>query len=151
MKFSNMILALALIAPATTMALPRHFVVYTVVDQWNYIDLGESGRSLGDLVSGRGTLTKMPGRSPTGQYQWGATVVQLLPNDQEMRQSVVQFEWGTDAILASKIFQVPSHSNPVQPIVYAITGGTGRYASARGTVLFEPTGASTFKATFRLQ
>lgn len=124
-------------------------VTFFTVEQFAYIDTGEIGTSLGDMRVGRGRLSSTLYGSPNGQSTWQATVVGILPNNQEQRDYTTEFTWGADSIRVQKVISESRNT----PSIRAITGGTGKFRNARGTAHYEPLGdaAGTIKITFKMR
>lgn len=124
-------------------------VTFFTVEQFAYIDTGESGTSLGDMRVGRGKLSSTLYGSPNGQSTWQATVVGILPNNQEQRDYSTEFTWGADSIRVQKVINESKNT----PSTRAITGGTGKFRNAKGTAHYEPLGDAqgTIKITFKMR
>jgi len=146
------------IAAATSMAMPFSasaacdpFVVYGPGEQREayYVDLGEEGPNVGDMLIGRRGLQDADG-NPLGAIHWHDNVQALDANGVAtsidshivlVLDDGVIFSVGDISIPS----QVASHSErngfaPSAVVTWDIVGGTGAYAGTRGTITAEAEG-----------
>ena len=149
MKTTLLISSLMLVNALDVSAATRDPVTFFTVEQFAYIDTGETGASLGDIRVGRGKLSSTLYGDANGQSTWQAVVVGILPNNQEQRDYTTEFTWGENSIRVQKVINESKNT----PSTRAITGGTGKFHNARGTASYEPLGDAqgTIKVTFKLR
>ena len=133
------------IAPA---APSGSLTVYTNETQHNVLDLGASGTTVGDVVTGSGTTSATKGGKANGTFAYRAETVRVnMPggNLNRINSSVYDLPGGT--IMVAGLVSIQQGTEPTKPQPLIIVGGTGKYAGANGTVTLTP-GKKSYKATF---
>jgi hypothetical protein len=105
------------------------------ITQWEPIDLGATGSSLVDLDAGNGILLDLKG-NPIGTMDFQSVLTNIKAIS-ENRWLNVQYNFrdGLDSIIIQGIAEQQSDTGlqtKDTPYYYAITGGTGKYAGAKG-------------------
>ncbi|MFF7991547.1 hypothetical protein ACFZDG_17350 [Kitasatospora xanthocidica] len=108
-------------------------------DQYEAVDLGPAGPSLGDLDVYSGTSVK-DGRT-VGRGGGSCEVVQISGGD-VTKQCLITMEVGGGSLTMQSLWSKGSTA----PLDMAVTGGTGAYATARGTVRFWDIGTADERA-----
>lgn len=91
-----------------------------------YVDLGRHGYSAGDFFLTSGRLLADPSRTPTGRL--GGTWT-ILSRQADHAAFTIGLDDGALFVTGRIVHAAPSST-------LALTGGTGAYAAARGTVVF---------------
>ena len=127
-------------APAAPAALAKKsFMVYSKFTSRQLVPHG-GANNVGDLTITQGTVTDTSGKS-IGTLTAVIRVVAPSPKkDAELRdtQSSITLKDGT--IFAQAVNEDPKGRPPAELHIMPVTGGTGAYASARGTLLMRPVG-----------
>ncbi|MFD8081412.1 hypothetical protein ACFV4F_06895 [Kitasatospora sp. NPDC059722] len=113
-------------------------------DQYQAVDLGPAGPSLGDMDVYSGTIVK-DGRS-VGRGGGSCQVVQL-DGGVVTAQCVITLEVEGGSLTLQSLWTKRSSA----PLDMAVTGGTGSYATARGTVRFWNIGTPAERARAEIQ
>lgn len=118
------------------------------------LDLGSPGSSLGDTVPGNGSLLDLQG-NVIGSFEVSATVTHKKA-DSEVRWVHAEYAFGdgTDSINieGAEEFLTPTGSPALnRPLHYAVSGGTGRYAGARGECLVKRIADNDFITTCKFR
>ena len=105
------------------------------ISNWEAIDLGPPGSSLVDLDAGNGILLDLTGKE-IGIFDFQSALTNNKANA-EVRWLNVQYTFnnGLDSIIIQGRAEQRSDTklpNQDIPQYYAITGGTGKYAGAKG-------------------
>ncbi len=102
-------------------------------DEREVVDLGALGPSTGDSILGHGIINDLNGRE-IGNFEFVSFVTDKR-SDAEVRWLHAQYAFGNDSILieGARSF-MPNNGKAALnlPSSYAVTGGTGKYAGARG-------------------
>jgi hypothetical protein len=102
-------------------------------DARQIIDLGDAGPSVGDSILGHGVINDLNGKE-IGNFEFVHFVTDKKPNS-EIRWVHAQYAFENDSILieGARDF-MPNNGKAAlnSPSSYAVTGGTGKYAGARG-------------------
>ncbi|MFO1540560.1 MAG: hypothetical protein ACKOTZ_09000 [Chloroflexota bacterium] len=124
------ILALALALPASA---ARELTLTTRNLVRAVHDIPSTGPSTGDIVTVAGVLFGEDG-TRVGRFDLVAVVTDLQLG-REMRMTTIELDWddSDDAILIEGAEDYPAGGGlPTDELVWAISGGTGAYATARG-------------------
>lgn len=127
-------------APAAPMALSKKsFMVYSKFTSRQVVPYGGDD-NVGDLTITQGTVTDTAGKSVGTLTAVIRVVAPSLKKDAELRdtQSSITLKDGT--IFAQAVNEDPKGKPPAELHIMPVTGGTGAYASARGTLLMRPIG-----------
>ena len=133
----NIILTGALICLSGAAVAQEHtLTTYTVLDAPEYLDLGDSGPSVGDMYLRHGEVALSEDGPVVGEYYTQAT---LVSHDEEAGRSArafhKEFVLPEGSIYTLDFVQL-DHGRPVEAEHVsegAIIGGTGDYAGVRGT------------------
>ena len=144
MKFKIAIVAglavLALTGAAGAQDAPSTLELVSVEQRCGTADNGRRGDSLGDLLACRGSL-QQDGRN-AGRVHWTCVYLGAERRGEDCT-ATVSLAGGT-----LQLAGVLSHTNPVS--TWAIVGGTGDYAGARGTARLRQLSATRTAATLTL-
>jgi len=144
-------LAVSVAAPALAVAPAApsgSLVVFNDETQHNVLDLGGSGVTVGDVVTGSGSVALTKGGKSIGTFAYRAETVKVnMPggNLNRINNSVYDLPDGT--IMVAGLVSVQQGTEPTKPQPLIIVGGTGKYAGANGTVTLTPA-KKYYKATF---
>ncbi len=141
-------LAISVAAPASA-APSGSLTIYTHQTQRDVLDLGASGTTVGDVVTGNGTVAMTKGGKTVGTYVYRAETVQVnIPGGNENR--ITTQVWGVSdgTIMVSGLISIQQGTRPTKPQPLIIVGGTGKYAGANGTATLKPTSANNYTVTF---
>jgi hypothetical protein len=142
-------LTAAIVSPA--FAAPNSESYFLKRSSRQVLDLGTTGASVGDMAFSVGVMGSKRGRTDAGTYNFrGITVAVAIPGGRENRDSLIQLNLKAGLILMEKIISVPAGTVPDLTETYPITGGTGNYAGARGTVVFSVLSDSEYKVELRI-
>jgi len=110
------------------------------------LDLGATGRTVGDqfIFSGNLVSTEGQGESPVGRFGGFCVITDLERNAGQCSSTAVLPEGQITVQGEQAGIPVPS------PVVNAITGGTGEFRKARGQVTQRVLTPSTWKLTFEV-
>lgn len=126
-------------------------VTYVRNARWERVDNGNPGFSIGDLVVGSGDLSRRRGGVARGAQEWSAVVTRIEPaTTRELRTATVQYTWRRGSILTEKIASFPINGGLNDSVTYAVVGGTGDYAGARGTARLKVLNEREFRVVFDL-
>ena len=99
-----------------------------------------NAKAIGDLTITQGTVSDMAGKK-VGTLTTVLRVVAPSPKkDAELRDTQSQIQLKDGQIFAQSVNEDPKGKPPVDLHVMPVTGGTGAYASARGTLLIRKVG-----------
>lgn len=105
-----------------------HFTLYNHDTNQASLDLGDPGPSVGDQYIFGGNLSKQQGGTPIGRIAGQCTTISdteiLCTSSFTFNGGQISFQ----ALVDATVFYAG------QPFDFAVTGGTGPYRSARGTV-----------------
>ena len=105
-----------------------HFTLYNHDTSQAFLDLGDPGPSVGDQYVFGGDLSKQQGGAPIGRIAGQCTTISdteiLCTSSFTFNGGQVSFQ----ALVDATVFYAG------QPFEFAVTGGTGPYHSAEGTV-----------------
>jgi hypothetical protein len=121
---------------------PRTIDVISVEQHCGGADNGRRGASLGDLDACRGRLRDAAGNAAAGRAHWTCLYLGSTRKGSDCT-ALVRLRGGT--LQAAGVL---SHTSPRS--VWAITGGTGAYAGARGTIQLRQLSAKRTAATITL-
>jgi hypothetical protein len=142
-------LTIAIVAPVC--AAPSSESYFLKRSSRQVLDLGTTGSSLGDMAFSVGVMGSKRGGTDAGTYNFrGITVAVAIPGGRENRDSLIQLNLKAGLILMEKIISVPAGTVPDLTETYPVTGGTGKYAGARGTVVFSVLSDSEYKVELRI-
>jgi hypothetical protein len=97
------------------------------------IDLGAQGPSLGDSILGHGIINDLTGKE-IGYFEFISFVTDKTANS-DIRWLHAQYAFGNDSILIEGAQEFMPNGGKAAlnlPSSFAVTGGTGKYAGARG-------------------
>jgi hypothetical protein len=115
------------------------------------IDIGATGTSVGDVVTGSGTVSTSRGGAAIGSFAYRAeTLTVAIPGGTESRNSILWVTLDGGRIAATSLISVQAGARPVATQEYVVLGGTGTYARVRGTMTFTPVSADDYTVTFRI-
>jgi hypothetical protein len=137
-------------APASAAPDSGKLTVYMSQTERNVLDLGATGITIGDVVSGSGNVSKTKGGATIGSFAYRSETVRVnIPGGIENRLSTIWFSLPGGSLMASTVINVPSGTRPVKSQDYVILGGTGKYAGAAGDMVFTPLSPDDYKVVFR--
>ena len=147
-------LALSAAAPAlaTAPAKPTGtMTVYSHSTQRNVLDIDASGGiTIGDVVTGSGTVATTKGGKSVGTFAYRAETVRVnMPGGNENRISTSVYSLPGGTILLSGLVSVQQGTRPTKTEPVVIVGGTGKYAGAAGTATLNPGSTDNYKVTFK--
>ena len=126
-----------------------HFTLYNHDTNQASLDLGDPGPSVGDQYVFGGDVSEQQGGTPIGRMSGQCVTI----SDTEML-CISSFTFNGDQISFQALVDVTVFFAG-QPFKFAVTGGTGRYRKARGTVtgqiLPEPPSGSDARFTVDLE
>jgi hypothetical protein len=126
-----------------------HFTLYNHDTHQAFLDLGDPGPSVGDQYVFGGDVSKQQGGTPIGRMSGQCVTI----SDTEML-CTSSFTFNGDQISFQALVDVTVFFAG-QPFEFAVTGGTGSYRKARGTVtgqiLPEPPSGSDARFTVDLE
>ncbi|HXU34020.1 MAG TPA: hypothetical protein VN851_25900 [Thermoanaerobaculia bacterium] len=108
---------------------PNHFTLYNHDTHQAFLDLGDPGPSVGDQYVFGGDVSKQQGGTPIGRLSGQCTTI----SDIEML-CTSSFTYNGGQISFQALVDVTVFFAG-QPFEFAVTGGTGAYRKARGTVI----------------
>ena len=111
------------------------------------VDFGQSGSTHGDIAVRNGVI-----RSTSGKKLGTWSTVQIVVGKDsrgatEDRQVNVQFTFSGGAVMATGVVRAPQGGTLVDDQVFAIVGGTGKFAGVMGTMTVSPVKGPRFTAT----
>lgn len=160
MNMRRLTVALAVVAAATlTAVVPAHaalpaapsgtLTIYTHQTQRDVLDLGATGETVGDVVTGHGTVAWKKNGKTVGSYAYRSeTVAVNIPGGSQSRLSTNVYSLPGGTIMATGLVSVQQGTRPTKPQPQIIIGGTGKYAGARGTMTLTPKNANDYERTF---
>ena len=144
--------AVAVATPALAVAPAKPsgtLTIYTHQTQRDVLDLGESGSSTGDIVTGSGSVAMSKSGKAVGTYAYSSETVRVnIPGGSEMRISTSVYTLPGGTILVSGLTSVQQGTRPTKPQAQVIVGGTGKYAGAAGSVAVVPRNANDYTRVF---
>ncbi|MHB1066074.1 MAG: allene oxide cyclase barrel-like domain-containing protein [Candidatus Nanopelagicales bacterium] len=142
-------LAVAPMAQAATRDHGSTLKVFLQATEREVLDLGATGATLGDVVTGSGTVRASRNGKALGTFAYRAETVRVnMPGGIESRQSTQWITLADGSIMTSSLISVPQGARPVASQEYVIVGGTGHYAGVAGTATFTPKSANRYVLTF---
>jgi len=102
-------------------------------DDRQMIDLGAPGPSTGDSILGHGIINDLSGRE-IGYFEFISFVTDKTANS-DIRWLHAQYAFGNDSIVIEGAQEFMPNGGKAAlnlPSSFAVTGGTGKYAGARG-------------------
>ena len=122
------------------------FLQQTVREQ---LDEGATGVTVGDIVTGSGTLSRTKGGASIGEFVYRAETVRVnRPGALESRLSTQWYDLPKGAIMTSALISIHQGVRPTRSQKFVILGGTGSYIGAQGVLTFMPLGPDDYRATF---
>ena len=126
-------------------------VTYVRNARWERVDNGNPGPGIGDLVLGSGDLSRGRGGLVRDTQEWSSVVTKIdFQTGRELRSATVQYTWRKGSILTEKIASFPINGGLNDSVTYAVVGGTGDYAGARGTARLKVLNEREFRVVFDL-
>ena len=121
------------------------FTLTSLTDESITVDLGAVGTSQGDMISSHGTLYNANGAT-VGRHDFFSVVTDPLDQPDETVQVRLSQQTYTlaDGVLMAHGIALISPNGADSRAHYAISGGTGAYANARGIVEFLGQGVYEF-------
>ncbi|MGI9197484.1 MAG: hypothetical protein ACR2KE_08500 [Candidatus Nanopelagicales bacterium] len=102
------------------------------------IDIGDSGTSHGDIAVRNGVIRNGKGKE-LGRFTSTQIVVDFdNTRGTEDRQAFIQLNLPGGSVMLVGTITATQGSAPSTPLIYAISGGTGKYIGARGTMTSTP-------------
>lgn len=137
-------------APVPQAARHSRIITITAVEKGtsvNFVDVAPSDSALGDQLIGTGDLVSADGRKiGTSSFQGIST--NATPRTSELLTFVYEL---SDGKITTAGTAELSATGPIFDEQFAITGGTGRYQSARGQVRVLQQTVEQAKVTFRIE
>jgi hypothetical protein len=113
------------------------------------IDIGKEGNSVGDLTVTNGNISETRGGKAVGTYVTSQITARvLIPGGREDRKTDLAMSVGNNTIYATSLIAANGGTPPSKLTMFAITGGTGKYAGVRGQMALKPLSASRYKISF---
>jgi hypothetical protein len=113
------------------------------------IDVGVAGASTGDITTSAGKIRRTLSGRAIGHYLTSQITVRVnRPGGRETRNTMIQFDVPGGTILTQAMVDAPVGTPPRGQFTHAITGGTGAYSGARGTLYFTAIDATRYRITF---
>jgi hypothetical protein len=113
------------------------FIVFGAVETRAFVDLGETGPSSGDQRVGRYKILDNDGND-IGTMHFSSVLMPPWQADEAPAMTTLHFAFGDGALVATSVIALPAPSDtdigPDHELHYAITGGTGVFAHATGTL-----------------
>ncbi len=146
-----MSLSVAAPASATIRASPHGtLTVLLTQTEREVLDLGGTGTTIGDVVTGSGDLRRTAQGSTIGSWAYRAETVRVnIPGGSENRLTTQWYTLGKGSIMVSGMISLQQGTRPTRPQPLVIVGGTGSYRGAAGTMTLLPKGPDDYVATFR--
>ncbi|MDO8309572.1 MAG: hypothetical protein Q7V58_14605 [Actinomycetota bacterium] len=142
-------LAVAPTAQAATRDHPATIKVFLHSTEREVLDLGATGATLGDVVTGSGTVRASKNGKLLGSFAYRAETVRVnMPGGIESRQSTQWITFADGSVMLSSLISVPQGTRPVESQEYVVVGGTGHYSGVAGTATFTPKSANNYVLTF---
>jgi hypothetical protein len=114
------------------------------------LDLGATGTTVGDVVTGSGDLRRSAQGATIGTWTYRAETMRVnIPGGNENRLTTQWYALGKGSLMASGLISLQQGTRPTKPQPLVIVGGTGIYSGARGTMTLLPKGPDEYVATFR--
>ena len=138
---------------------PEEIVLIQSQPKLTNVDLGQPGASHGDLLIYKGDLKTQDGK-PSGKLQ-GCLITVDIPESNGIADDADEDRFGTlifqlneqDNIVTGGVTNYPKQQAEMQnnlPQVRAITGGTGKYLTARGQLTTVKNTDGTYTHTFEI-
>lgn len=129
------------------------FTAWATVMRFEAVDASGDGMGMGDMYAGTNALSATRGGARNGTIEWISTIIrQHMPGGMEYRSVQQRFAWKRGTMLVNGMLKadqgVLPHS-PMRQTLY-VTGGSGAYAGARGTVTFITINKTERKFVFHL-
>lgn len=142
-------LSVAVPASATAPAAPSgSLTVFSDETQHNVLDLGGSGTTVGDVVTGSGTTSWTKGGKQVGTFAYRAETVRVnMPGGNLTRINNAVYDLPGGTLMTAGLVSIQQGTEPTKPQPLIIVGGTGKYAGANGTATLVPN-AKYYKVTF---
>jgi hypothetical protein len=124
--------------------------LHMVQTQRDVLDLGSSGTTVGDVVTGSGDLLRSDGGAVIGSWAYRAETVRVsIPGGTENRLSTQWFSLGKGSIMVTGLISLQQGTRPTASQALIIVGGTGIYAGSKGTMRMTVQGPDDYTAAFR--
>jgi hypothetical protein len=102
------------------------------------VDLGPTGTSVGDLTVTTGDVRRTEAGKPIGYYTTNQITVRAdAVSGREIRKVDLSISLPDGMIFATSLIRAQTGVPPRQQMTFAVTGGTGAYAGASGTLVHE--------------
>lgn len=102
------------------------------------IDTGPAGTTVGDLTITTGDVRRTEGGRVIGYYTTNQITVRAdAAAGREIRKVEMSISLPDGMIFATSLIRAQAGVPPTQRMTFAVTGGTGTYAGARGTLTHE--------------
>ena len=117
------------------------------------VDTGAVGTSVGDLIVTTGDVSRSESGPRIGFYTTNQITVRADTSaGREIRRVELSISLPSGMIFATSLIRAQTGVPPTQPMTFAVTGGTGRYAGARGTLVHDAVdGVPGFDVNIRLK
>ena len=129
-------------APQAEQVTPRalkSFTVFGTLTSRSRVPYGNA-QGIGDLVVSQGTIADITGKKVGTLTTVMRVVAPSTKKDAELRDTQSQIQLKDGQIFAQAVNEDPKKGNPKKLHIMSVTGGTGAYASARGTLIIYPMG-----------
>jgi len=114
------------------------FKVFAVVETRGFVDLGDVGPTGGDQRVGRYKISADDGKD-LGVMHFSSIVMPKWESRESPLMTTLHFAFANGSIVATSVVGLPkpadTDTGPDEDLEYAVTGGTGDFAHARGTLV----------------
>jgi hypothetical protein len=129
---------------------PANRTVFLERTSADNVDLGTPGTSVGDLRVTRGVVRATQDGEVIGSYATSqVTVATGLEGGNEQRSIIMEITIGRSDITMVSMYVVPVGAPPTERVVHPITGGTGRFLGARGSLTLIPIDGAGYRAVLK--
>jgi len=136
--FLSPLLATNLDAQGTVAPACGAFKVFATVQTRGFVDLGDVGPTGGDQRVGRYKLATGDGKD-LGVMHFSSIVMPKWESRESPLMTTLHFAFANGSIVATSVIGLPkpadTDAGPDEDLEYAVTGGTGDFARARGTLV----------------
>jgi hypothetical protein len=123
---------------------PKTFTTYLSFNDWDTHRAG-SRDGVGDLSVFTGPISATPGGTTAGTYTITARVIAREGSGSraiDVRDTRIGVDFADGAVLAQGVTEDPKGKPPTGVHILPVVGGTGSYATARGTLIIRPLGST---------
>ena len=102
------------------------------------VDNGAVGTSVGDLTVTTGDVKRSESGPRIGYYTTNQVTVRAdTSTGREIRKVELSISLPSGMIFATSLIRAQTGVPPTQPMTFAVTGGTGKYSGAHGTLVHD--------------